>query len=39
MQGDKVDKGGCLNTLTTRHANPISKQTGQHNALVEVKKA
>ncbi len=39
MQGDKVDKGGCLNTLTTRHPNPISKQTGQHNALVQVKKA
>lgn len=39
MQGSKVDKGGCLNTLTSRRANPISKQTGQHNALVQVKKA
>lgn len=39
MQGDKVDKGGCINTLTTRHANPISKQTGQHNAIVQVTKA
>lgn len=39
MQGDRVDKGGNLNTLTTRRANPISKQTGQHNALVQVVKA
>ena len=39
MQGDRVDKGGCLNTLTSRRANPISKQTGQHSAIVQIEKA
>lgn len=39
MAGDRVDHGGCINTLSSRHPNPISKQTGQNSILVEVKKA
>lgn len=38
MQGDRIDHGGCANTLTSRHCNPISKATGQHNSIGQVKK-
>lgn len=26
MDGDRVDKGGCINTLTTRHPSPLAKE-------------
>lgn len=38
MQGDRVDHGGCINTLTSRHVNPISKATGQHSNIGQVEK-
>ncbi len=39
MNGDKIDHGGCINTLTSRHCNPISKGTGQHSNIGQVQKA
>lgn len=39
MAGDKVDHGGCLNTLTSLHPNTISKGTGQHSVLAQISKA
>ena len=33
-----IDKGGCINTLVSRHTNPISKGTGQQSSICEVKK-
>lgn len=38
MQGDKVDHGGCINTLCSRHANPVSKGTGQHSVIGRIEK-
>ena len=38
MQGDRIDHGGCINTLTSRHVNPVSKGTGQHSNIGQVKK-
>lgn len=38
MQGDRIDHGGCINTLTSRHVNPVSKGTGQHTIIGQVKK-
>ncbi|ADN76631.1 anaerobic dimethyl sulfoxide reductase, A subunit, DmsA/YnfE family [Ferrimonas balearica DSM 9799] len=37
--GHKVDKGGCLNTLTSQRTTPLSKGNGQHTNRVEIKKA
>ncbi|MGR5117214.1 DMSO/selenate family reductase complex A subunit [Vibrio astriarenae] len=34
-----VDHGGCVNTLTSQRATPLSKGNGQHSILVEVAKA
>ena len=34
-----VDHGGCINTLTSRHVNPISKATGQQSGICQVEKA
>lgn len=33
-----VDRGGCINTLTSRHVNPVSKATGQHSNIGQVEK-
>lgn len=38
MQGDRVDHGGCINTLCSRHPNPVSKGTGQHSNIGQVQK-
>ncbi|SHH74349.1 DMSO/selenate family reductase complex A subunit [Ferrimonas marina] len=37
-QGGDVDKGGCLNTLTSQRPTPLSKGNGQHTNLVEIRK-
>ena len=39
MAGDKVDKGGCINTLTSLRPSPLAKANPQHSNLVEVEKA
>ena len=39
MSGNKVDKGGCINTLTSPRPTPLAKANPQHTNLVEVKKA
>lgn len=39
MLGDRVDKGGCVNTLSSRHCTPIAKQTGQNTAICQIEKA
>ena len=39
MYGDRVDKGGCINTLTSPRPTPLAKANPQHTNLVEVKKA
>lgn len=38
MQGDRVDHGGCSNTLTSRHCCPVSKGTGQHSVIGTIEK-
>ena len=40
MSGDKLDKGGCVNTLTTYRPNPLSRGNGPANSIiVQVTKA
>lgn len=40
MYGDKVDKGGCVNTLTTYKPTPLAKGNGvAHSMIVQVAKA
>lgn len=39
MAGDKVDRGGCINTLTSLRPSPLAKANPQHTNLVEVQKA
>ncbi|MEG2616075.1 MAG: molybdopterin-dependent oxidoreductase, partial [Raoultibacter sp.] len=39
MTGDRVDKGGCINTLTTYHPSPLAKGNGVHSIIVQVTKA
>lgn len=40
MTGDKVDKGGCVNTLTTYHPSPYAKGNGPaHSMIAQVTKA
>ena len=40
MTGDKVDKGACINTLTTYRPAPLGKGNGQaHSIIVQVAKA
>ena len=39
MDGDRVDKGGCINTLTSRHCTPVAKATGQHTIIGQIAKA
>lgn len=38
MEGDKIDKGGCINTLTSSHATPLAKGNPQHSNYVQVAK-
>lgn len=38
MQGDRIDYGSCINTLSSRHANPVSKATGSHSVIGQVEK-
>ena len=40
MNGDRVDSGGCINTLTTYHPTPLGKGNGpSHSIIVQVAKA
>lgn len=39
MYGDRVDKGGCINTLTTHRPSPLAKGNPQHSNICEVSKA
>lgn len=36
MAGDKIDRGGCINVLTTLRPSPLAKGNPQHTNLVEV---
>ncbi|XBS70265.1 DmsA/YnfE/YnfF family dimethyl sulfoxide reductase [Acerihabitans sp. KWT182] len=38
MAGDKIDHGGCINTLTTQRPSPLAKGNPQHTNLVEIEK-
>ena len=39
MYGDRVDHGGCINTLTTHRPSPLAKGNPQHSNICEVTKA
>ena len=39
MEGDRVDVGGCVNTLTTYKPTPLAKGNGTHTMIVQVAKA
>ena len=39
MQGDRIDKGGCINTLTDPRPSPLAKGNPQHSNICEVSKA
>ena len=40
MNGDKIDKGGCVNTLTTYRPTPLAKGNGpSHSIIAQVAKA
>lgn len=36
MEGDRVDKGGCVNVLTTHRPSPLSKGNPQHTNICQV---
>ena len=36
MDGDRIDHGSCINTLTNHRSSPLSKGTAQHTNLVEI---
>ncbi len=38
MSGDRVDYGGCINTLTTSRPSPLGKQNPQHSNIGQVEK-
>lgn len=38
MAGDKVDHGGCINTLTTQRPSPLAKGNPQHTNLIQIEK-
>ncbi|MDO4590822.1 MAG: molybdopterin-dependent oxidoreductase [Slackia sp.] len=38
MYGDKVDHGGCINTLTTNRPSPLAKGNPQHSNICQVEK-
>ena len=39
MDGDRVDKGACINTITPYHPSPLAKGNGVHSLIVQVTKA
>ena len=39
MYGDRVDKGGCINTLSTHRPSPLAKGNPQHSNICQVTKA
>ncbi|EIF8785925.1 molybdopterin-dependent oxidoreductase [Salmonella enterica] len=39
LDGNGVDVGGCINTLTSHHPSPLAKGNPQHTNLVEIKRA
>ncbi len=39
MFGDRLDKGGCINTLTTHRPSPFSKGNPQHTNICQIVKA
>ncbi len=39
MGGDRVDRGGCINTITTHRPSPLAKGNPQHSNICEVTKA
>ncbi|ESM18706.1 DMSO/selenate family reductase complex A subunit [Enterobacter hormaechei] len=39
MNGDRVDHGSCINTLTTHRPSPLAKGNPQHTNLVQIEKA
>lgn len=39
MSGDRIDKGGCINTITPYHPSPLAKGNGVHSNIVQVAKA
>ena len=39
MDGDRVDEGGCINTLTMQHPSPLAKGNPSHSFICEVTKA
>ncbi|XQS17064.1 DmsA/YnfE/YnfF family dimethyl sulfoxide reductase [Citrobacter telavivensis] len=38
MNGDRIDHGACMNTLTTQRPSPLAKGNPQHTNLVEIEK-
>ena len=38
MNGDRIDYGACVNTLTTHRPSPLAKGNPQHTNLVEIEK-
>ena len=38
MDGDRIDKGGCINTLATMHPSPLAKGNPQHSNIAGVRK-
>lgn len=38
MDGDRIDKGGCINTLTNMHPSPLAKGNPQHSNIAGVRK-
>lgn len=38
MNGDRIDYGGCINTLTGRRPSPLGKQNPQHSNIGQVEK-
>ena len=39
MKGDRVDFGGCINTLTTHRPSPLAKGNPQHTNICQVRRA
>jgi DmsA/YnfE family anaerobic dimethyl sulfoxide reductase A subunit len=39
IDGNVVDVGGCINTLTNHRPSPLAKGNAQHNILVQIRKA
>lgn len=39
MEGDRIDRGGCINTLTTQRPSPLAKGNPQHSNIGQIAKA